>query len=57
LKDLTWIGNPDSIDDPPLRFALDENVLGTDDVVEIVEYLVDQNPNYSPPTTEDAVFS
>jgi ankyrin repeat protein len=27
-----------------LRAALDENVLGTDDVVEILEYLVDQNP-------------
>jgi ankyrin repeat protein len=29
---------------PPLRFALDENVLCTDDVVEILEYLVDRNP-------------
>jgi ankyrin repeat protein len=44
LKDLTWIGDPNSSDIPPLRAALDRNVLGTDDVVEIVEHLVDRNP-------------
>jgi ankyrin repeat protein len=46
LEDLTWIGNPNSTsrDFPPLRYALDHIVLGTDDVVEILEYLVDQNP-------------
>jgi ankyrin repeat protein len=45
LQDLTWIGNP-NIDDsaPPLRAALHRNVLSTDDVVEIIEYLVGQNP-------------
>jgi ankyrin repeat protein len=45
LKDLTWIGNPISSDVPPLRKALHRNVLGTDDVVEILEYLVDRNPD------------
>jgi ankyrin repeat protein len=49
LKDLTftWIGNPKSLfhdTGPPLREALDENLLGTDDIVEILEYLVDRNP-------------
>jgi ankyrin repeat protein len=46
LKYLAWIGNPNTItvDTPPLRYALHWNVLGTDDVVEILEYLVDQNP-------------
>jgi ankyrin repeat protein len=44
LHDLTWIGNPNSRDYPPLRAALGQNVLGTDDVVEIVEFLVDRNP-------------
>jgi ankyrin repeat protein len=44
LEDLTWVGDPKSSDIPPLRQALQENVLGTDDVVEILEYLVDQNP-------------
>jgi ankyrin repeat protein len=44
LKDLTWIGNPNSSDAPPLRAALDKNVLGMDDVVEIVKYLVERNP-------------
>jgi ankyrin repeat protein len=41
VEDLTWIGDPDSSDVPPLRFALHQDVLGTDDVVEILEYLVD----------------
>jgi ankyrin repeat protein len=44
VEDLTWIGNPDGRDAPPLRTALHKNVLGTDDVVEILEYLVGQNP-------------
>jgi hypothetical protein len=46
LKDLTWIGDPKITTAviPPLRFALDRNVLGTDDVVEIVVFLVSQNP-------------
>jgi ankyrin repeat protein len=54
VEDLTWIGNPSSIDIdididieidvPPLYYALDRNVLGTDDVVEILEYLVDRDP-------------
>jgi ankyrin repeat protein len=43
LEDLTWIGSP-STDALLLRTALDRNVLGTDDVVEIVEYLVGRNP-------------
>jgi ankyrin repeat protein len=45
VEDITWIGNP-NIDDraPPLLAALRRNVLGTDDVVEIVEFLVDRNP-------------
>jgi ankyrin repeat protein len=43
VEDLTWIGNPDSSDVPPLRTALDQDVFGTDDVVEIIESLVGQN--------------
>jgi hypothetical protein len=44
VEDLTWIGNPDSIDVPPLCAALHKNVLDTDDVVEIVDYLIERNP-------------
>jgi ankyrin repeat protein len=46
LHDLTWIGDPNSNipDVPPLRSALHRNVLGTDDVVDILEYLVDRDP-------------
>jgi ankyrin repeat protein len=44
LKDLTWIGDPNSSDVPPLRDALHRNVLRMDDVVEILEYLVGRNP-------------
>jgi ankyrin repeat protein len=44
LEDLTWIGSPNSRDYPPLRSALLQGVLGMDDVVEIVENLVGQNP-------------
>jgi ankyrin repeat protein len=44
LEDLAWIGNPYSIDAPPLLCALHHEVLGTDDVVGILEYLVGRNP-------------
>jgi ankyrin repeat protein len=44
VEDLAWIGNLESRVAPPLRGALDENALGTDDVVEILEYLVERNP-------------
>jgi hypothetical protein len=44
LEGLTWIPSPNSIGVPPLRFALDRKGLGTDDVVEISEYLVGRNP-------------
>jgi ankyrin repeat protein len=44
VEDLTWIGNPNSRDAPPLRAALDQNLLRTNDVVEILEFLVCKNP-------------
>jgi ankyrin repeat protein len=44
LEDLTWIPKQNSGDAPSLHYALHRNVLGTDDVVEIVKYLVDPNP-------------
>jgi ankyrin repeat protein len=44
LKDLTWIGDLNSSGILPLRDALHRDVLGTDDVVEIIEYLVGRNP-------------
>jgi ankyrin repeat protein len=46
LEELTWIPNPNCgiIDVRPLHAALELNVLGTDDVVEILEYLVGLNP-------------
>jgi ankyrin repeat protein len=44
LKDLTWIGDPYGSGVPPLRKALHQDVLDTDNVVDIIEYLVDQNP-------------
>jgi ankyrin repeat protein len=44
LKDLTWIGDPTSRYAPPLRTALRHNVVGTDDVVEILDYLVGRDP-------------
>jgi ankyrin repeat protein len=47
LNDLTWIGDPCGtgiIGTPPLRSAINHNVLGTEDVVEVLEYLVDRNP-------------
>jgi ankyrin repeat protein len=44
FEDLTWIVNP-GVNDvlPPLRYALDQDVLDTDNVVEILEYVVGQN--------------
>jgi ankyrin repeat protein len=45
VEDLTWIGYPNMYDGaPPLFAALHQNVLGTDDVVEILEHLVDRDP-------------
>jgi ankyrin repeat protein len=53
VEDLTWIGYPYGRDAPSLRTALVESVLCTDDVVEIVEYLVDQNPALSSSHDQD----
>jgi ankyrin repeat protein len=44
LEDGTSDSTPNSSDVSPLRAALDANVLGTDDVVEILEYLVGKIP-------------
>jgi ankyrin repeat protein len=44
LQDLTFDGNPNCRDYPPLCTALIQDVLGMDDVAEIIEYLVGQNP-------------
>jgi ankyrin repeat protein len=44
VEDITWIGNPNSGRAPPLHRALHRNVLDTNDVVEILEYLVGQDP-------------
>jgi ankyrin repeat protein len=46
LEDLTCIGNLiiANLTSPPLHVAVNCNVLGTDDVVGILEYLVGQNP-------------
>jgi ankyrin repeat protein len=46
VEDLTWIGNPNRSDTPPLRAALHRDVLGTDDVVEILEYLLERVPTW-----------
>jgi ankyrin repeat protein len=55
LKDLTWIGDPNSniLVVPPLRAALHRNMLGTDDVVEILEFLVSQNSELLTSRDED----
>jgi ankyrin repeat protein len=45
VEDLTWIGDPEKNDAPPLRAALHKYVLGTDDVVDILAYLIDRNPD------------
>jgi ankyrin repeat protein len=44
LEDLTWIGNANSSGAPPLRFAISQNVLDLDDVVESIENLIERNP-------------
>jgi ankyrin repeat protein len=46
VEDLTWIGDPKSRDAPPLRYALHRNVLGMDDVLEILEYLAERNSEF-----------
>jgi ankyrin repeat protein len=48
VENLTWIANPNSthLDMPPLRVALHLNAMDTDDVVEIVEFLVGRNPAF-----------
>jgi ankyrin repeat protein len=46
LENLTWIRDANSrvrVPPPPLHIAFKQDVLGTDDVVEILEYLVGQN--------------
>jgi ankyrin repeat protein len=53
VEDVTWIGDPRSRDVPPLRQALHRNVLGTEDVVEIVEYLGDRDPTLLSSRDED----
>jgi hypothetical protein len=44
VEDLTWIGDSYGRDAPQLHAALYQDVLDTDDVVEIVEFLADRNP-------------
>jgi ankyrin repeat protein len=56
LEDLTWIVNPYSSGVPLLREALDENLLGTDDVVEILEYLVERNPELLSSRDQDGLL-
>jgi ankyrin repeat protein len=56
VEDLTWIGDRKSRDAPSLRAALDDNVLGTDDVVEILEYLVDRDPTLFSFRDEDGLL-
>jgi ankyrin repeat protein len=53
VEDLTWIGFPNSRDAPPLRSALDDNMLDTDVVVEIIDYLVGQNPAWLSSCNQD----
>jgi ankyrin repeat protein len=56
VEDLTWIGNLNSSGAPPLRAALHHNVLGTDDVVEIIEYLVNRDPTLLSSRGEDGLL-
>jgi ankyrin repeat protein len=56
LEDITWIRNPNSSGDPPLCTALRRNVLGTDDVVEIVEFLVEQHPEWLCARNQDGLL-
>jgi hypothetical protein len=51
VEDITYIVTPGENDVPPLRAAL--RLLGTDDVVEILEYLVEQNPELLSSRDED----
>jgi ankyrin repeat protein len=44
LEDVTSDGTPSSGEVSPLRYALHRNLLGMDDVTEILEYLVYRNP-------------
>jgi ankyrin repeat protein len=52
VEDLTWFGNPNSTS-PPLRLALDRDMLGTNGVVDILEYLVDRDPTLLSARDED----
>jgi ankyrin repeat protein len=56
VEDITWIGNPYNDDAPPLCAALHHNVVDTDDVVEILEYLVDRNPALLSSRDEDGLL-
>jgi ankyrin repeat protein len=56
LKDIFWIGNHNSISAPPLRYAILKNVLGTDDVVEILEYLIGRDPTWLSSRDEDGLL-
>jgi ankyrin repeat protein len=56
LEDLTWVGDPDSMDAPPLRAALAETVLDMDNVVEILEYLVGRNPELLSSLDQDGLL-
>jgi ankyrin repeat protein len=53
VEDLTWIGDPKRNDAPPLHSALHRYLLFTDDVVDICEHLVDQNPDSLASLDED----
>jgi hypothetical protein len=44
VKDLSWIGNYGRSDVPPLYNALHHDVLGTDDIADIIAYLVGRKP-------------
>jgi ankyrin repeat protein len=56
LKDLKWIGNPNSSEIPPLHLALNREVLSMDDVVEILEFLVGRNPELLSSHDEDGAL-
>jgi hypothetical protein len=53
VKDLTWIGNAKRSDVPSLRALLDRHLLYTNDVVDICEYLVGQNPAWLSSSDQD----
>jgi hypothetical protein len=56
LEDLTWIGDPKSSGSPPLRAVLHQDALGTDDIVEILEYLLGINPAMFNSRDQDGSF-